>query len=198
MADPTREDAWHLLCEWTHGDALRKHGLAVEACVAWYGEHKFGIEGQELETWRAAGLLHDFDYERQPDTHPTGGAEELRRRGYPEEILHAVAAHAERLGVPRESLLDKALYGCDELAGFITACAYVRPQGIVGMTPKSVKKKLKQPSFAAAVNRDEIKTGAEELGEESGLDFDGHVQVVIDAMAERADELGIGSREAAG
>jgi putative nucleotidyltransferase with HDIG domain len=171
--------------------------LAVEAAVRAYAR-RFGADEEQ---WGVAALVHDLDYERYPDLetgHPRMALEELRRRGYPEEILHAVAAHAERLGVPRESLLDKALYGCDELAGFVTACAYVRPQGIVGMTPKSVKKKLKQPSFAAAVNRDEIKTGAEELGEESGLDFDGHVQVVIDAMAERADELGIGSREAAG
>jgi predicted hydrolase (HD superfamily) len=106
-----------------------------------------------------------------------------------------VLAHAEFMGVPRETLLDKALFGCDELAGFVTACAYVRPEGIHGMKPKSVKKKLKQPSFAAAVNRDDIETGAAELGAESGLTFDEHLQLVIDAMAERADELGIGPKQ---
>ena len=115
--------------------------------------------------------MHDLDYERYPDLetgHPRMAVEELRSRGYPEEVVHAVLAHAEFMGVPRESLLDKALFGCDELAGFITACAYVRPEGIHGMKPKSVKKKLKQPSFAAAVNRDDIQVGAEELGAEIG------------------------------
>ena len=117
--------------------------------------------------------------------------EELRERGYPEQVVHAVLGHAPFMGVPRETRLDKALFGCDELAGFITACAYVRPEGINGMKPKSVKKKLKAPSFAAAVSRDDIQAGAEELGAESGLDFDQHLQLVIDAMAGRADELGI-------
>ena len=192
---PSREEAWSLVCEWTESDSLRKHMLAVEAAVRAYSR-RFG---EDEEQWAVAALVHDLDYERYPDLetgHPRMAVEELRRRGYPEEVVHAVLAHAEFMGVPRESLLDKALYGCDELAGFITACAYVRPQGILGMTPKSVKKKLKQPSFAAAVNRQDIQTGAEELGAESGLDFDGHVQLVIEAMAERADELGLGPREA--
>src|SRR5204863_7998827 len=128
-------------------------------------------------------------YERHPDAgtgHPRMAVEELRGHGYPEEIIHAVLAHAEYMGVPRESLLDKTLFACDELAGFITACAYVRPEGIHGLKPKSVKKKLKQPSFAAAVSRADIETGAEELCAESGLSYDEHLQLVIDAMAERA------------
>ena len=190
---PTRDEAWELVCEWTQSDSLRKHMLAVEAAVRSYARR---LEADE-ETWAIAALVHDLDYERYPDPetgHPRAGVEELRRRGYPEEVIHAVLAHAEYMGVARESLLDKALFGCDELAGFITACAYVRPDGIEGMTPKSVKKKLKQPSFAAAVSREDIQTGADELGAETGLDFDQHLRTVIDAMAERADELGLGPR----
>ncbi len=191
---PTRDEAWQLVCDWTQSDSLRKHMLAVEAAVRAYARR---FEADE-ELWAIAGLVHDLDYERFPDLdsgHPRFAVEELRRRGYPEEVVHAVLAHAEFMGVPRESLLDKTLFGCDELAGFITACAYVRPEGIQGMKPKSVKKKLKQPSFAAAVNRDDIQTGADELCAESGLTYDEHLQLVIDAMAERADELGIGPKE---
>jgi putative nucleotidyltransferase with HDIG domain len=190
---PTRDEAWELVCEWTESDSLRKHMLAVEAAVRAYARRL----GQDEETWAITALVHDLDYERYPDLetgHPRHAVEELRKREYPEEIVHAVLAHADFMGVPRESLLDKALFGCDELAGFITACAYVRPEGIHGMKPKSVKKKLKQPSFAAAVNRDDIQVGAEELGAETGLDFDQHLQLVIDAMAERAEELGIGPK----
>jgi putative nucleotidyltransferase with HDIG domain len=167
--------------------------LAVEAAVGAYAV-RFGAE---QETWRVAALVHDLDYERDPDPdtgHPRAAVEELRRRGFPEEIIHAVLSHAEYMGVPRESLLDKTLFACDELAGFISACAYVRPEGIHGLKSKSVKKKLKQPSFAAAVNRDDIQVGAEELGAESGMDFDQHLQFVTDALAERADELGLGPR----
>jgi putative nucleotidyltransferase with HDIG domain len=188
---PTRDEAWDLVCEWTESDSLRKHMLAVETAVRAYARKL----GEDEETWAVAALVHDLDYERYPDAgsgHPRMAVEELRSRGYPEEVIHAVLAHAEYMGVPRESLLDKALFGCDELAGFITACAYVRPEGIHGMKPKSVKKKLKQPSFAATVNRDDIQVGAEELGAETGLDFDQHLQLVIKAMAEQADELGIG------
>jgi putative nucleotidyltransferase with HDIG domain len=190
---PTRDEAWELVCEWTQSDSLRKHMLAVESAVRAYARR---FDADE-ETWAIAGLVHDLDYERYPDLengHPRYAVEELRKRGYPEEVVHAVLAHAEFMGVPRETLLDKTLYGCDELAGFITACAYVRPDGIEGMKPKSVKKKLKQPSFAAAVNRADIEVGAEELGAESGLSFDEHLQLVIDAMSERADELGIGTK----
>ena len=193
---PTREEAWELVCEWTESDSLRKHMLAVEAAVRAYAR-RFNADE---ELWAVAALVHDLDYERYPDLetgHPRHAVEELRKREYPEEVVHAVLAHAEFMGVPRESLLDKTLFGCDELAGFITACAYVRPEGIHGMKPKSVKKKLKQPSFAAAVNRKDIEIGAEELCAESGLTFDEHLQLVIDAMAEQAAELGIGPREEA-
>jgi putative nucleotidyltransferase with HDIG domain len=187
---PTREEAWNLVCEWTESDSLRKHMLAVETAVRAYAR-KFGAEE---ETWAIAGLVHDLDYERHPDLetgHPRMAIEELRRRGYPDEIVRAVESHAEVLGVSRESLLDKTLFACDELSGFIAACAYVRPEGIGGMKPRSVKKKLKQPSFAAGVHRDDVYTGAAELEPESGLDFDAHLQFVIDALAERADELGL-------
>jgi putative nucleotidyltransferase with HDIG domain len=154
---PTRDEAWDLVCEWTESDSLRKHMLAVETAVRAYAR-KFGADE---ETWAVAGLVHDLDYERYPDLetgHPRMAIEELRRRDYPEEVVHAVQSHAEFLGVPRESLLDKTLFACDELSGFIAACAYVRPEGIEGMKPKSVKKKLKQPSFAAGVNRDDVST----------------------------------------
>jgi putative nucleotidyltransferase with HDIG domain len=190
---PTRDEAWELVCEWTESDSLRKHMLAVETAVRAYAR-RFD---EDEETWAIAGLVHDLDYERYPDLetgHPRHGVEELRKRGYSDEVIHAVLGHADFMGVPRESVLDKTLFACDELAGFITACAYVRPEGIAGMKTKSVKKKLKQPSFAAAVNRDDVYRGAEELEPESGLDFDQHVQFVIDAMAEKADELGLTGR----
>jgi putative nucleotidyltransferase with HDIG domain len=170
--------------------------LAVETAVRAYAR-KFRADE---ETWAVAGLVHDLDYERHPDLetgHPRMAIEELRRREYPEEVIHAVQSHAEFLGVPRESLLDKTLFACDELSGFIAACAYVRPEGIEGMKPKSVKKKLKQPSFAAGVNRDDVYTGAAELEPESGMDLDAHLQFVIDALAERADDLGLRGQGAA-
>ena len=150
--------------------------------------------GEDEELWAATGILHDLDYERYPDLgtgHPRMAIEELRRRGYPDELVDAVAGHAPFLGVPRETQLAKTLYAVDELSGFIAACAMVRPTGIVGLTPKSVKKKLKQPSFAAGVNREEVRAAADELG----VDFDEHVAKVIAAMEERADELGLGPRE---
>jgi putative nucleotidyltransferase with HDIG domain len=192
---PSREDAWQLVCEWTQSDSLRKHMLAVEAAVRAYARRLGGDE----ELWGITGLVHDLDYERYPDLdtgHPRFGVEELRKRGYPEEVIHAVLGHADFMGVPRETRLDKALFACDELAGFISACAYVRPEGISGMKPKSVKKKLKQPSFAAGVNRDDVYKGAEELEPETGMTFDEHLQFVIDALAERADELGLTGRQA--
>jgi putative nucleotidyltransferase with HDIG domain len=191
---PTREDAWQLVCDWTESDSLRKHMLAVEAAVRAYARRLGGDE----ELWGIAALVHDLDYERYPDLetgHPRHGVEELRNRGYPEEVIHAVLGHADFMGVPRESALDKALFACDELAGFIAACAYVRPEGIAGMKPKSVKKKLKQPSFAAGVNRDDVYKGAEELEPETGMSFDEHLQFVIDALAEHADELGLTGRQ---
>jgi len=138
--------------------------------------------------WGLTGLMHDLDYERYPDLdcgHPRYAISELSDRGYPDELVRAVASHADFMGVPRETPMEKALFAVDELSGFVLAVAYVRPEGLVGMTPKSVKKKLKQPSFAAAVNRDELRHGAGELG----VDFDEHLQIVIDALTERRDEL---------
>jgi putative nucleotidyltransferase with HDIG domain len=144
--------------------------------------------GGDPELWGVTGLLHDLDYERYPDLdtgHPRYGIRELESRGYPPEVVRAVASHADFMGVPRETPMEKTLYAVDELSGFVLAVAYVRPAGLDGMTPKSVKKKLKQPSFAAAVNREDIRQGAEDLG----VDFDEHLAVVIDALSARADEL---------
>jgi putative nucleotidyltransferase with HDIG domain len=190
---PTRDEAWELVREWTESDSLRKHMLAVEAAVRAYARKLGGDE----ELWGVAALVHDLDYERYPDLetgHPRYAVEELRKRAYPEEVIHAVLGHADFMGVPRETQLDKTLFACDELAGFIAACAYVRPEGIEGMKPKSVKKKLKQPSFAAGVNRDDVYLGAEELEPETGMSFDEHLQFVIDALAEHAEELGLTGR----
>jgi putative nucleotidyltransferase with HDIG domain len=186
----SRDQAWELFCEWTQSDSLRKHVLGVEAAMVAYAR----AGGEDEELWAATGILHDLDYERYPDLetgHPRMALEELRKLGYPEELVDAVAGHATFLGVPRVTPLAKTLYAVDELSGFVGACAMVRPTGIVGLTPKSVKKKLRQPSFAAGVNRDEVREGAEELG----VDFDEHVATVIAAMEERADVLGLGPRE---
>jgi len=188
--EPTREEAWNLVCEWVESDSLRKHLLGVEAAMRAYA----GRYGEDEERWAVTGLVHDLDYERYPDLdtgHPRYALEELRRLGYPEDIVDAVAGHAEFMGVPRETQMAKALFAVDELSGFIAACALVRPTGLEGMAPKSVKKKLKQPSFAAGVNREEVRRGAEELG----VDFDEHVAFVIAAMAEQADELGLTPRD---
>jgi putative nucleotidyltransferase with HDIG domain len=180
----SREGAWNLLCEWTESDSLRRHMLAVEAAMRAYALRYDG----DPELWGLTGLLHDLDYERYPnlqDGHPRYAMSELEARGYPPELVRAVASHADYLEIARETPMEKALYAVDELSGFILACAYVRPEGLVGMTPKSVKKKLKQPSFAAAVHRDELRRGAEELG----VDFDEHLAFVIDALAARRAEL---------
>jgi putative nucleotidyltransferase with HDIG domain len=180
----SRDQAWTLLCEWTESDSLRRHMLAVEAAMRDYAP-RFG---GDVELWGMTGLLHDLDYERYPDLsdgHPRYAVKELEAQGYPPELVRAVASHADFMGVPRESPMEKALYAVDELSGFILAVAYVRPEGLVGMTPKSVKKKLKQPSFAAAVNREDIVHGAEELG----VDYDEHIATVIAALAERREEL---------
>jgi putative nucleotidyltransferase with HDIG domain len=192
MAQPTREEAWQLVCEWTQSESLRKHMLGVEAAMRAYAREF----GEDEELYAVTGLLHDLDYERYPDLgtgHPRKALELFEEKGYPQELIDAVAGHASFLGVPRESRMAKTLYAVDELSGFIAACAYVRPDGVHGMTPKSVKKKLKQPSFAAGVNRDEVREGAEELG----VDFDAHVAFVIAAMEGDADELGVGPRPAA-
>lgn len=187
-----RDDAWKLVCEYTQSDSLRRHMLAVETAMRAYAR-KFGED--ELK-WGLVGLLHDFDYERWPDPphHPLQGAEILRQRGYSDEVIYAIKSHADYLpDCPRISRLDKALYACDELAGFIMACAMVRPERLQGMQASSVRKKLKQKSFAAAVNRDDIARGAEDLG----IELNEHIQFVIDALAERADELGMGCATAA-
>jgi putative nucleotidyltransferase with HDIG domain len=182
--DDSRVEAWTLLCEWTESDSLRRHMLAVEAAMRAYAP-RFG---GDPELWGLTGLLHDLDYERYPDLdagHPRYAIRELEARGYPPELVRAVASHADFMGVPRETPMEKALFAVDELSGFILACAYVRPEGLVGMTPKSVKKKMKAPSFAAAVSREDLRSGAEELG----VDLDEHVATVIAALAERQDEL---------
>jgi putative nucleotidyltransferase with HDIG domain len=180
----SREQAWTLLCEWTKSDSLRRHMLAVEAAMRAYAPRFDG----DVELWGLTGLLHDLDYERYPnleDGHPRYALRELEARGYPPELVRAVASHADFMGVPRETPMERTLYAVDELCGFILACAYVRPEGLVGMAPKSVKKKLKTPSFAAAVNREEMRHGAEQLG----VDFDEHLQTVIAALTDRREEL---------
>jgi predicted hydrolase (HD superfamily) len=152
--------------------------------------------GEDEERWGLVGMLHDLDYERHPDLetgHPRVALKELERLGFSPEFVRAVASHADFLGVSRDALMEKALYAVDELSGFVMACAFVRPEGIHGMTPKSVKKKMKTPAFAAAVDRDELRAGASELG----VDFDEHVALVIAALEERSTELGLDGREAA-
>lgn len=185
---PTREDAWRLLSEWTHGEGLRKHALAVEAAVAWYGEHHFGLSGPELELWRAAGLLHDFDYERYPDTHPQRGAEELRRLAYPYEVVEAVLAHGDHTGIPRTSALAKTVYACDEMAGFVIAVALVRPnRSLDEVDARAVTKKMKDKGFARQVPREQLAKGAEELG----LPFEEHVANVVEGLKTIRGELGL-------
>jgi putative nucleotidyltransferase with HDIG domain len=181
----TRERAWDTLTRYTKSEALLRHALAVEAGVRAYARKMGGDE----EFWGATALLHDFDYEIHPtlDKHPQDGAAILREEGYPEELIESVLSHAEHLARPRDTDLKKALFACDELAGFIHACGLVRPDGIETLTPKSVKKKLKQPSFAAGVHRDEVYAGAELLG----LDFDEHIQTVTDAMKPISQDLGL-------
>jgi putative nucleotidyltransferase with HDIG domain len=192
MAAPSRNDAWELFCAWTESDSLRKHALAVEAGMRAYAR-KYG---EDEELWAVTALVHDLDYERYPDLetgHPRHALEELRRLGYPEEVVDAVAGHADFLGVPRETRMAKGLYAVDEMSGFITACALVRPTGIEGMKAKSVRKKLKQPSFAAAVDREQLQRAVDELGVEMG----DHIELMIAALTEHADELGIAPRESA-
>jgi putative nucleotidyltransferase with HDIG domain len=193
MSEPlTREQAWELFCDWTESSSLRKHVLAVEAAMRAYAP-RFGGDPDE---WGLVGLLHDLDYERYPDLetgHPRMALEELRRLGFSAEFVRAVASHADFLGVSRDSDMEKALFAVDELSGFVMACAYVRPEGIHGMTPKSVKKKMKTPAFAAAVDRDALREGAAALG----VDFDEHVATVIAALEARSAELELDGREPA-
>ena len=195
MSQPlSRAEAWSLFCEWTESASLRKHVLAVEAAMRAYAPR---FDGDE-EEWGLVGMLHDLDYERHPDMdaedgHPRTGMAELERQGFTPEFVRAVASHADFLEVSRDSDMEKALFAVDELSGFIMACAYVRPTGIHGLTPKSVKKKMKTPAFAAAVNRDELREGAEALG----VDFDEHLTFVIAALEEHADALELNGAEAA-
>jgi len=183
-----RDDAWGRLCEWTTCDALRKHGLAVEGAVGWYGENVFGVSGDELETWRSAGLLHDFDYERYPDTHPIQGADELRRRGYPEELIQAVLGHGDHTGVARETQLARTVYACDEMSGFVIAVALVRPnRSLDEVDTRAVTKKMKDKGFARQVPRDQLTKGADELG----VAFEEHVDNVIAGLKTVRGDLGL-------
>lgn len=186
-----RQEAWELLCEYTKGEAMRRHALAVEAamraCAAKYG----GAEA-DPEEWGALGLLHDLDYEMHPtpDQHPYRGAEILRARGYPEHFVRAVLGHASYTGVTRDTPMARALFACDELCGFLVACALVRPsRSFADMEVSSVRKKLKDKAFARNVNRDDIRQGAAELG----VALDEHIAFVIDALRPVERELGLGS-----
>jgi predicted hydrolase (HD superfamily) len=188
MTIPSREDAWQLLAEWTPSEPLRKHGLAVEATVVWYGANHFGIAEPELETWHLAGLLHDFDYERYPETHPLRGAEELRRRGYPETVVEAILGHGDHTGVARVTELARTVYACDELSGFVIAVAYVRPnRSLDEVDPHAVVKKMKDKGFARPVPRDQLLKGAEELG----VAFEEHVANVIAGLKTVRETLGL-------
>jgi putative nucleotidyltransferase with HDIG domain len=180
----SREEAWDLLCEWTASESLRRHMLAVEAAMRAYAAKL----GGDVELWGLAGLLHDLDWERYPslvDGHPRMAMAELERRGCAPELVRAIGAHADEMELARETPMERALYAVDELCGFILACAYVRPEGLRGMTAKSVRKKLKQASFAAAVDREQLRRGAEELG----VDFDEHLTFTIAALAAHEHEL---------
>lgn len=181
-----RAQAWELLCEYTKSDSLRRHALAVEACVAAYAEKL----GQDVNTWSVTALLHDFDYEMHPEApdHPMKGEPILAGRGVSEEIRRAILSHANYSGVPRESLLEKTLFACDELAGFLTAVSYVKPsRSIREVEVAGVKKKLKDKAFARSVNREDITSGAAALG----LELDEHIAFCIRAMQARAAELGL-------
>jgi putative nucleotidyltransferase with HDIG domain len=186
---PTREQAWDTLTRYTKTESLQRHALAVEASVRFYAR----LLGEDEELWSVVALLHDFDYEIHPtlDKHPQDGAAILREEGYPEEVIEAVLSHAEHLGLPRDTPLKRALFACDELSGFVHACGLVRPTGLDGLEPKSVRKKLKQPSFAAGVNRAEVQQGAELLG----VDLDEHIRNVIAALQPIARELGLRTAE---
>ena len=182
---PTRDQAWETLNRYTKSESLLRHARAVEASVGFYAR----LYGEDEELWRSVALLHDFDYEIHPtlDKHPQDGAPILREEGYPDELVEAVLSHAEHLAMPRDTALKRTLFACDELSGFVHACGLVRPTGIDGLEPKSVRKKLKQPSFAAGVHRDEVYAGAELLG----LELDEHIANVIAAMQPIAAELGL-------
>jgi putative nucleotidyltransferase with HDIG domain len=183
--EPSREQAWDTLTRYTQNEALLRHALAVEAAVRWYARSLGGDE----ERWGVVALLHDFDYEMHPtlDKHPQDGAPILREEGYPEDVIEGVLSHAEHLQLQRDTPLKRTLFACDELSGFIHACGLVRPDGIDTLEPKSVLKKLRQPSFAAGVNREEVYRGAEGLG----LELDRHIANVIEALRPIAPRLGL-------
>ncbi len=186
-----REQAWQTLNRHTKSEALLRHALAVEASTRWYARHF----GEDEERWGVVALLHDFDYEIHPtlERHPQDGAPILREEGYPEHVVEAVLSHAEHLAMPRETPLKRTLFACDELSGFVNACGLVRPTGLDGLEPKSVRKKLKQPSFASGVHRDEVYAGAEGLG----LELDEHIRNVVAALRPIAPELGLRTVETA-
>jgi putative nucleotidyltransferase with HDIG domain len=181
----TRDEAWNLLCEYTQSENLRRHALAVEACMRYYAR----IFGEDEELWGVVGLLHDFDYERYPslEEHPFRGMEILRARGAPEVIIRAVGAHANHTGIPRESLLERAIFACDEISGFVIAVALVKGRTLSAVSPESVRKRMKEKGFARGVNRDDLLQGAEELG----IPFDEHVEHVVRALQGIADHLGL-------
>ena len=193
----TREQAWQLLTEWTASESLRKHALSVEACVLSYGEaeaDRLGLGGDEreamLELYSTTALLHDYDYERHPtaDEHPFVGVRELERLGWPAELRTAILGHAQYSGVPRDSHLAKVLFACDELAGFLVACALVKPgKRIAEVEVASVRKKMKDKTFARGVNREDVVQGAAELG----VELDAHIGFCIEAMKLRSAELGL-------
>ena len=192
-----REAAWKLLTEWVRGESLRKHALAVEACVAAMGEaeaDRLGLEGEAraalVNLYATTALLHDFDYERHPtaEEHPFAGVRELERLGWPAELRTAILGHAQYSGVPRVTHLDKALFACDELAGFLTACALVKPnKSIAEVEAKGVRKKIRDKAFARGVNREDVIRGAAELG----VELDAHIEFCLRAMQRRAEELGL-------
>ncbi|PYR63147.1 MAG: HAD family hydrolase [Acidobacteria bacterium] len=182
----SRDSAWALLTEWTRSESLRKHALAVEASVRGYAR----MFGEDEDAWGVVALLHDFDYERYqtPADHPFRGCEELQRRGYPEWVTRAILSHADYSDVARESPLEKTLYACDEMSGFVTAASLVRPsKSVLDLEPSSVIKRMKDKAFARNVSRDDLRRGAEELG----LPLEQHVANVIAFMRERADALGL-------
>ena len=185
LLEVTRDRAWATLTQYTTTESLLRHALAVEASVRSYARRG----GEDEELWGSVALLHDFDYEIHPtlDEHPQNGAPILRKEGYPEEVVEAVLSHAEHLAMPRDTPLKRALFACDELSGFVHACGLVRPTGLDGLEPRSVRKKLKQPSFAAGVHRDEVYAGAEVVG----LELEEHIANVVAALRPIAGELGL-------
>jgi predicted hydrolase (HD superfamily) len=186
MMPLSREDAWALVTEYTQSESLRKHMLGVEAALRGYAR----LWGEPEEDWAVVALLHDFDYERFPDqaNHPFRGVEILQARGYPEWVTRAILSHADYSGVPRESRLEHALFACDEMSGFVTACSLVRPsKSVLDLEASSVIKRMKDKAFARAVSREDLRKGAEEIG----LPLDEHISNVIASMRERADALGI-------